>query len=249
MATSLVKPTAALLAATLTIAFSQAGCTTWRTKRVYEEMVELERYPVGEPHYVHTSSAELRLGYGDVRSRRGRYRRHEGVGRVDAVEQTVCVQRMEVQYARPYTEVASPRRVGDIVGSSVLMGVGLVTLVSTGLLESIDDNTFSDFDDEPRDTNYGLGYAIGGTALGAGALWLGLSMALLPADPPPPTTRGEVLSSGVELAEATGCDLPTAPAPLPDTAARLRELERLRDSGAITEEEYEDARREIIRDL
>jgi hypothetical protein len=39
------------------------------------------------------------------------------------------------------------------------------------------------------------------------------------------------------------------PAPLSDVAARLRELQKLRDEGAITAEEYEAKRSELARQL
>ncbi|MCA9514593.1 MAG: hypothetical protein KC635_06615 [Myxococcales bacterium] len=163
------------------------GCARWRVTRVAEPPpVALGATPLTAPRYVPADEAAALIG--DPRL---------------ADPGKVCVQRVVVATAQPYAERASASRVGDIVGSSVLMGVGALMVVS-GLVQDADDGDIDGT--SPRDDVFAPAYVFGWLAVVGGALWLGLSHALLPGGPEPPAARGADITRAVLWTEATGCD-------------------------------------------
>ena len=108
-------------------------------------------------------------------------------------------------------------------------------------------------------------YAIGGGLMAGGVGILAYSFGSLPKGPRPAPTQSKRAWVQQELVEASGCGMPgdvAQPQPQPqpiarpataqpagDTAVRLKKLDQLRASGAISEAEYQQKRKQILDEI
>ena len=157
----------------------------------------------------------------------------------------------------------------DIAGAVVLGVIGL-SIVSASAHNAQSYSYPGDpYYDPGKDPT--AGYIAGGIVAGTGAALLIYSLTSLPKQPAPQVQHTAREWTEMKLVEATGCGLPgdptytapvSQPAPLPgppvaqpqpqprpganDTVERLRKLDQLKASGAITDAEYQHKRKEIL---
>lgn len=254
--TSSILVTAALL----------SGCTKWGTTVAYGPKYEVERRLLGSPSLATTSSSSLSAGFAGARGR------HVAVAGLeagtDSISRTHCVQQAEITYEQPvqYQPVVTGRT-NDVAAAVGLGFVGLGFIVA-GLIRSSNTSVFEPGDPFYEEPASGAPlYAIGGILAGGGVGILAYSFGSLPKGPRPAPTETKRAWVQQELVEASGCGLPgdvaqpqpmpqpiaqpaaATPAPSGDTAARLRKLDQLRSSGAITEAEYQSKRKAILDEI
>ncbi|NVB84437.1 MAG: SHOCT domain-containing protein [Kofleriaceae bacterium] len=239
-----------------------SGCTKWGTTAVYGPKYEVERRLLGSPSLATTKSSSLSAGFAGARGGGVAIAGLEGA--TDSLSRTHCVQQAEITYEQPIEfQPVETGRTGDVAASVALGFVGLGFVVA-GLIRSSDDSVFQPGDPYYKEPASGAPlYAIGGLMVGGGIGIAAYSFGALPKGPKPAPTQSKRAWVQQELVEATGCGLPgdvaqqpqpqpiaqpasATPPPSNETADRLRKLDQLRSSGAITEAEYQKKRKEIL---
>lgn len=263
------------LSSILVTAALLSGCTKWGTTVAYGPKYEVERRLLGSPSIATTSSASLSAGFAGVRGRGVAVAGLEAGA--DSMSRTHCVQQAEITYEQPVEYQPVVRgRTNDVAAAVGLGFVGLGFIVA-GLIRSSNTSVFEPGDPFYEEPASGAPlYAIGGVLAGGGVGILAYSFGSLPKGPRPAPTQTKRSWVQQELVEASGCGLPgdvaqpqpqpqpmpqaqpqppvaqpavAAPAPTNDTAVRLKKLDQLRASGAITEAEYQKKRKQILDEI
>jgi hypothetical protein len=233
-----------------------SGCTHWNSRTQYGAQQETGRRLIGAPQVAETSSASLSAGFAGAS---GHDAGGSGIlgglsGSAGSTKRTHCVQQAEIDFVQPYEIVpVGSSRALDWVGTLVL---GILGLGVVGQASASQDTFWEPGDpyyEEPPDPT--AGYLVGGAMIAGAIGWIGYSYAKLPRHPAPAVQSSQRLWTETQFVEATGCGLVPADVVAPgapaspggdDTAARLEKLDRLRDSGVITEAEYQQKRKALI---
>lgn len=239
-----------------------SGCTKWGTTAVYGPKYEVERRLLGSPSLATTSSSSLSAGFAGARGRGIAVAGLEGS--TDSMSRTHCVQQAQITYEQPVEfQPVVQGRTNDVAAAVGLGFVGLGFVVA-GLIRSSNNTVFQPGDPFYEEPASGAPlYAIGGGLMAGGVGILAYSFGSLPKGPRPAPTQSKRAWVQEELVEASGCGLPgdiaqqqqpvAQPAataqPTSDTAARLKKLDQLRASGAISEAEYQQKRKQILDEI
>jgi Short C-terminal domain len=242
---------------------SLSACAQWGTAATYGQRREVGRRLLGAPQVAQTSSSNLSAGFQGATASNASGTRSATVaglsGSTDSMTRTHCIQEAEIEYEQPYQLVAQvEKRPLDVAGGVALGAFGLL-IMATASARS--DTIFEPGDplyEEPPSATPGL--LVGGAMVVGGAGWIWHSYAHLPKGPPPATQQQVRRWTSREFVESTGCGLVPAdqpgvtpvPTPTPatgDLATRLRELEQLRASGLVTEQEYQAKRKALLDQL
>lgn len=222
-----------------------AGCTRWSSTNVYGPQREAARRLLGSPAIAETKSSSLNAGFA------GRARGGTAVAGLGAASESItlkhCVQKAELTFEQPYEVRPQLRGRGlDIAGAIVLGLIG-----AGGVQAGMDGN-------DGRD---GTNTVIAGSAfIAAGVGLLVYSYGIVPRREPAVLTNQRHQWVETQLVEASGCGMPgdvaRAQAAIPvvlqpqpaaqDATARLQQLDKLREAGAISDADYQRKRKEII---
>ena len=231
-----------------------AGCTHWSSRTQYGPKQEVGRRLIGAPQIAESSESSLNAGFAGASSHdAGGGAMVAGLsGSSGTLKRTHCIQQAEVDFSQPFDTVPTSKgRVWDWVGSVALMLIGLGTYSSTAASQDTFWEPGDEFYEPPPDPT--AGYITAGVLIGAGVAWIGYSYWKLPHQPAPTVVSSQRQWTETTFVEATGCGLvpgdvaanTAAPAD-DDTAARLEKLDKLHDSGVITDEEYARKRKELV---
>ena len=228
----------------LALAILTIGCTHWGRDVVYGPPREVGRRLVGAPQVAETTTSATSVGFaaggvsdGVSAGAAGGLAANSGT-----VKRTHCVQQAEIDFTQPVHTVPELRLRWLDVASSVILGLGGLGAIQVGANQPADlrDNHNSDF------------YITGGVLIGAGVGLLLYSYLWVPSRAPGAT---DTVRSWTETTfiESTGCGLvpadvaPASTSPsTPDAQKRLEQLEELHRAGTITDEEYQQKRRQIL---
>jgi len=215
---------------------------------------------VGAPQVAETTDAGGSAGFGTASSRSPSGRTRVASGGMSSAFGSVirkhCIQQAEIDYVQNYDLVAVVQhREADVVVGGILALLGGAVILGTKVATSSIFEPGDPLYEEPGDPT--AGYTAGGVMIAGGVAVIGYSFAALPKGAPPPTTSHERRWTATEYVESSGCGLvpgDRAQAPLGakdggDAGARLRQLERLYQSGLLSDQEYEAKRRELLDQL
>jgi hypothetical protein len=256
------------MAVALAGSLASAGCTHWGFTNVYGDRREVGRRSVGAPQVAETTSANMSA---DVFGIKGRdavtgapAAAATASGTYDSSKRTHCVQQAEIQYVQPYQIV--PKEEGrwqDILGGVVVATLGLSAISGAAIASQPGAIPPGDplYQPPPNETPL---YIAGGAMLAGGIAWLVYSYWRLPAGPPPPVQTAEQKWTATEFVEAQGCGLVPGDAVIAggahksegsgappakqdgDVTARLQKLDKLHKAGLLTDQEYQQKRKEVI---
>ncbi|MCE9580118.1 MAG: SHOCT domain-containing protein [Deltaproteobacteria bacterium] len=230
------------------------ACTHWNSNTVYGQRREVRRQLIGAPQIAESTTASMSAGLvgGSVSDGSGT----SILGGLSAsggtLKRTHCVQQAQLDFVQPYQIVSTPSsRTLDWIGSITIGVIGLSVVGNARSSQALDP-----YAPGPQQRPNPTGEYLLGGAMIAGAIgWMAYSYARLPHQPAPPTQSLDRRWSETQFVEVTGCGLPgtTAPAapaaPAGDAAARLLQLDRLHQSGVITDEEYVQKRKALLEQL
>jgi hypothetical protein len=228
-----------------------AGCTHWNSRTTYAPPQELTRRLVGAPQVAETTSASLSAGLAGSSANGATGTSILGglSANAGSLKRTHCVQEAQIDFVQPY-EVApvASTRAWDWVGAITIGVIGL-SVVNQARANAADDRYYGG-----RQQSYTGTYVFGGALIAGGIGWIGYSQTRLPHQPAPPVQHLEKRWTESRFVETTGCGLvpsdvakPSSPGPAPaDAEARLKELDRLHQSGILSDEEYARKRKAVI---
>ena len=262
--------TRSALASVMLVAFSSSGCAHWGSQNVYGDKREVGRRMVGAPQVAETTDSNMSAGFSGYGMNHGNGLSTASGGlssRSGSLKLTHCVQSADIEYLRPYVvePVVSGREV-DMIAAGGLALAGALTIVAAQRKEDVSYANSTRFGGVVYDPT--PAYGAGGVMIGSG-LAIGLySLLALPSAPKPAARNAEGRWTERALVESTGCGLvpgdsiappavipsvaPPAPLVAPTPAAprtpadRLRELDGLRRTGAITEPEFQTRKKAIL---
>ncbi len=225
------------------------GCTRWGPHEVIESESLVEQTPRGAPYVQESKVAKARVTGNSTSDTdiHGRERQDAtGGGTFRSVKETRCLQKFDVVRLQQLRFDYKPDALwADFLGGSLLGLAGLGTLIS-GLPR---ERPFSRYSNEVSP----IPIVVGGVLMAGGAALIVHGARKSRAKNRPPSETGERTVTTVAIEDATGCPgfgAPPGEAPKNESAAkRLLELKELRDSGVLTEEEYEAKRLELVDQL
>jgi hypothetical protein len=219
------------------------GCTHLGRDNVYGPRSEVSRRLIGAPQVAETTTSATSVGFAAGGASDGVSAGAAGglAASSGTVKRTHCVQQAEIDFTQPvHTTPEIHLRWLDVTGA-VILGLSGLGMINVGANQSDDlrDGHDSDF------------YITGGAMIGAGVGLLLYSYLWVPSRAPGAT---DAVRSWTETTfiESTGCGLvpadvaPASRGPTPDAQKRLEQLEELHRAGTITDEEYQQKRRQIL---
>ena len=229
-----------------------AGCTHWNSRTTYAAPQELGRRLIGAPQVAETTSASLSAGLAGSSASGAAGTSILGglAASAGSLKRTHCVQEAQIDFVQPY-EVApvASTRAWDWIGAITIGVIGL-SVVAQARENAVNDGYYVG---GPQRSYTGT-YVFGGALIAGGIGWIGYSQTRLPRQPAPPLQHLEKRWTESRFVETTGCGLvpadvatPSSPGSAPtDPEARLKELERLHQSGILSDEEYARKRKAVI---
>jgi len=194
----------------IVVAALLTGCTTWGPETKYGARQEIARRPLGEPHYVETSSTSASANIFGVQESSSGSTVSAGAadGSVSTIKQTRCMQTHQLDFVQPYVEEHTVQNRQLDVAMSIFFvaaGVGTYAFAETWYQSDLDyyQSAPSGLVSRPQEPVVARAGAIASVGVGLG--WLAVSLIALPRGPKPPPVHREVRTSETRLIEVMGC--------------------------------------------